>query len=83
MIFEDSQHISGYGYGSGYGCGYGSGYGYGDGDGYGDGYGYGNGHIFNLGHGILPDIDPEKVKALVRFVKDISTEYHKKGSNQE
>ena len=32
-------------------------------------YGKGSGHIFNLGHGILPDIDPENVKALVQFVK--------------
>lgn len=39
-------------------------------------YGGGNGHIFNLGHGVLPDIDPENVKALVRFVKEESTIYH-------
>lgn len=37
-----------------------------------DSFGEGSGHIFNLGHGILPDIDPEKVKALIRFVKEIS-----------
>ena len=29
----------------------------------------GNGHIFNLGHGILPDVEPENAKALVDFVK--------------
>lgn len=39
-------------------------------------FGKGNGHIFNLGHGILPDIDPENVKALVQFVKEESKEFH-------
>lgn len=39
-------------------------------------YGKGSGHIFNLGHGILPDVDPEKVKALVKFVKEESKKYH-------
>jgi len=27
------------------------------------------GHIFNLGHGIYPDMDPEKVKLMVDTVK--------------
>ena len=27
-------------------------------------------YIFNLGHGILPETDPEKVKYLVNLVKD-------------
>lgn len=40
-------------------------------------FGKGNGHVFNLGHGILPDIDPENVKALVQFVKEESIEFHK------
>lgn len=40
-------------------------------------YGKGNGHIFNLGHGILPDVDPENAKALVQFVKEESIKYHK------
>ena len=31
-------------------------------------YGNGSGHIFNLGHGILPDVQPEKLKTLVNFV---------------
>lgn len=31
-----------------------------------------NGHIFNLGHGILPDINPDKVKFLVETVKEES-----------
>lgn len=30
------------------------------------------GHIFNLGHGIYPDVDPEKLKFLVNFVKEES-----------
>ncbi|MFZ2324619.1 MAG: uroporphyrinogen decarboxylase [Ignavibacteriaceae bacterium] len=40
-------------------------------------FGKGNGHIFNLGHGVLPDIDPENVKALVRFVKEESIYFHR------
>ena len=40
-------------------------------------YGEGTGHIFNLGHGILPDVKPEKVKMLVEFVKSESAKYHK------
>ncbi len=39
-------------------------------------FGEGNGHIFNLGHGVLPDVDPENVKALVRFVKEESKIFH-------
>ena len=39
-------------------------------------FGKGNGHIFNLGHGILPDIDPENVKALVNYVKEESGNFH-------
>ncbi|MCU7493737.1 MAG: uroporphyrinogen decarboxylase [Ignavibacteria bacterium] len=40
-------------------------------------YGEGTGHVFNLGHGILPDVDPENLKALVRIVKEESAEFHK------
>ncbi|RJP73217.1 MAG: uroporphyrinogen decarboxylase [Ignavibacteriales bacterium] len=43
-----------------------------------DSYGEGSGHIFNLGHGILPDIDPEKVKALVKYVKEATAERNSK-----
>ena len=43
-------------------------------------YGYGNGHIFNLGHGILPDVEPENAKALVDFVKEESPRFHMKES---
>ena len=39
-------------------------------------FGKGDGHIFNLGHGILPDIDPENVKVLVNYVKDESKAFH-------
>ncbi len=39
-------------------------------------FGKGTGHIFNLGHGILPDVEPEKVKTLVKFVKQESKKYH-------
>jgi len=33
-----------------------------------DSYGAGPGHVFNLGHGITPDIDPERVAVLVETV---------------
>jgi uroporphyrinogen decarboxylase len=39
-------------------------------------FGKGSGHVFNLGHGILPDIPPENLKALVNFVKEESAVYH-------
>lgn len=39
-------------------------------------YGNGSGHIFNLGHGILPDINPDHAKALVDFVKENSAQFH-------
>ncbi|MCL4278243.1 MAG: uroporphyrinogen decarboxylase, partial [Ignavibacteriaceae bacterium] len=39
-------------------------------------FGKGDGHIFNLGHGILPDIDPENVKVLVNYVKEESKVFH-------
>lgn len=39
-------------------------------------FGKGSGHVFNLGHGVLPDIDPENVKALVNFVKEESRSFH-------
>ncbi len=35
-----------------------------------DKYGTGSGHVFNLGHGILPDVDPEHVKVMVDAVHD-------------
>lgn len=39
-------------------------------------YGNGSGHVFNLGHGILPDINPEHVKAMVDAVHEYSPQYH-------
>jgi uroporphyrinogen decarboxylase len=35
-------------------------------------YGDGPGHVFNLGHGITPDVDPEKVALLVDTVRNYS-----------
>jgi len=35
-------------------------------------YGEGSGHVFNLGHGILPDINPDNVKAMVDAVHEFS-----------
>ncbi|HUX93721.1 MAG TPA: uroporphyrinogen decarboxylase family protein, partial [Ignavibacteriaceae bacterium] len=48
-----------------------------------DSYGEGSGHIFNLGHGILPDVDPEKAKALVDIVKEESKAVHRKGAETQ
>ena len=39
-------------------------------------YGQGSGHVFNLGHGILPDINPDHVKAMVDAVHQYSPAYH-------
>lgn len=38
-------------------------------------YGQGAGHIFNLGHGIHPDIDPEKVSIMIEAVHQLSPQY--------
>ena len=35
-------------------------------------YGAGPGHVFNLGHGITPDVDPERVAALVGTVRSFA-----------
>ncbi len=40
-------------------------------------YGSGSGHVFNLGHGILPDINPEHVKAMVDAIREFSPAYHR------
>jgi uroporphyrinogen decarboxylase len=34
-----------------------------------DSYGAGPGHVFNLGHGITPDVDPDRVAVLVDTVR--------------
>ena len=41
-----------------------------------DGFGAGSGHVFNLGHGIHPDMDPDKVKVLVDYVHEYSMNFH-------
>jgi uroporphyrinogen decarboxylase len=35
-----------------------------------DSYGAGPGHVFNLGHGITPDVDPERVAVLVETARN-------------
>jgi uroporphyrinogen decarboxylase len=37
---------------------------------------YGHGHVFNLGHGIHPDVDPDRPAALVSAVHELSPPYH-------
>ena len=32
-------------------------------------YGDGPGHVFNLGHGITPDVDPDRVAVLIDTVR--------------
>lgn len=39
-------------------------------------FGEADGHVFNLGHGIHPDIDPDKVAVLVESVHELSRPYH-------
>lgn len=39
-------------------------------------YGSGSGHVFNLGHGILPDMNPDHVKVMVDSVHEHSRAYH-------
>lgn len=39
-------------------------------------YGAGTGHVFNLGHGIHPDVEPERAAALVAAVHELSRPYH-------
>lgn len=40
-------------------------------------YGQGSGHVFNLGHGITPDIPPDKVALLIDTVHALSQSYHR------
>jgi uroporphyrinogen decarboxylase len=39
-------------------------------------FGMGSGHIFNLGHGIYPDVDPERVAIMIDAVQSLSPKYH-------
>jgi uroporphyrinogen decarboxylase len=41
-----------------------------------DSYGPGPGHVFNLGHGMSPDMDPERVAVLVEAVHALSAPIH-------
>ena len=38
------------------------------------------GHIFNLGHGILPETPVDNVRALVNFVRELSSKYSASGA---
>lgn len=46
---------------------------------------YGNhpGHIFNLGHGILPDVEPAKARALVEIVHEESAKMRSKKAKKD
>jgi uroporphyrinogen decarboxylase len=46
-------------------------------------FGKGSGHIFNLGHGILPDVDPENAKLLVQIVKEESKAFHHRDTESQ
>ncbi|MDT8406459.1 MAG: uroporphyrinogen decarboxylase [Methylococcales bacterium] len=39
-------------------------------------FGRGSGHVFNLGHGVLPDVNPEHVGAMIEAVHELSPRYH-------
>ena len=41
-----------------------------------DEYGPGPGHVFNLGHGITPDVEPERVRVLVDTAHEYSARLH-------
>jgi uroporphyrinogen decarboxylase len=41
-----------------------------------DGYGQGSGHVFNLGHGITPDVVPERARVFIEAVQSFSRTYH-------
>ena len=41
-------------------------------------YGAHDGHVFNLGHGILPDVDPEHAGTMIAAVQELSPRYHRR-----
>jgi uroporphyrinogen decarboxylase len=43
-----------------------------------DSYGRGSGHVFNLGHGIHPQVNPDKVAVMVDAVHELSRPHHRK-----
>jgi len=44
-------------------------------------YGEGSGHIFNLGHGILPETNPDNLRFLVDYIKTESPKFHKENDD--
>lgn len=44
-------------------------------------FGYGSGHVFNLGHGITPDVKPEKLGVMIEAVHTFSPQYHQNPSS--
>jgi len=40
-------------------------------------FGTGNGHVFNLGHGITPEVDPDRAGAFIDAVHELSEQYHR------
>jgi uroporphyrinogen decarboxylase len=41
-------------------------------------FGAHDGHVFNLGHGILPDVNPEHAGAMIAAVQELSPVYHRR-----
>jgi uroporphyrinogen decarboxylase len=41
-------------------------------------FGAHDGHVFNLGHGILPDVNPEHAAAMIAAVQELSPAYHRR-----
>jgi uroporphyrinogen decarboxylase len=39
-------------------------------------FGEGSGHVFNLGHGIHPNMDPDRVAAMIKAVHELSPTFH-------
>ena len=37
-------------------------------------FGAGSGHVFNLGHGITPEVDPERVAVLIDTVRNYAVD---------
>ncbi len=42
-------------------------------------FGPGSGHVFNLGHGIHPDVDPDRAAVMIEAVHEFSRPYHETG----
>lgn len=40
-------------------------------------FGSGSGHVFNLGHGILPDVNPDHAAAMIQAVHELSPTFHR------